>query len=83
MGIRVDAGALAEQLDLAKATDKLWFDYHKGVMSGALPLTIGGGIGQSRLCMLILGRAHIGQVQSSYWTQTIINDCKKLGIELL
>ena len=83
MGIRVDEKSMEKQLKLAEKTERLNYDYHKMIMNNELPLTIGGGIGQSRLCQLLLGRAHIGEVQSSYWNQNIIDECKKNGIELL
>ena len=59
------------------------FDYHKMIADGTLPLTIGGGIGQSRLCMLMMGSAHIGEVQSSVWDKETIDGCKAAGIRLL
>ncbi len=69
MGIRVDAAALDRQLTYANADDRRSLEYHRGVMEGKYPLSIGGGIGQSRLCMLLLEKAHIGEVQSSVWPQ--------------
>lgn len=83
MGIRVDADSLKKQLELANATDRLKNDYHKQIMQGTLPLTIGGGIGQSRLCMLILKKAHIGEVQASLWPTEMIERCEEAGIKLL
>lgn len=83
MGIRVDADSLASQLQIAGATDRLKNDYHKQIMQGTLPLTIGGGIGQSRLCMLILEKAHIGEVQASLWPTEMIERCEEAGIKLL
>ena len=83
MGIRVDGAALMSQLHLAGAEDRLKYDYHKQVMGGELPLTIGGGIGQSRLCMLILGKAHIGEVQASLWPEDMIEECERKGVHLL
>lgn len=68
MGIRVDAAALMRQLAMKHENDKLTLPYHKAVINNELPLTIGGGIGQSRLCMYLLEKAHIGEVQSSYWS---------------
>ena len=59
------------------------FDYHKMIADGTLPLTIGGGIGQSRLCMLLLGKAHIGEVQASVWPEDMIKECAESGIVLL
>ena len=65
MGIRVDGESLKKQLAASGTEDRLEFDYHKGIVDKKLPLTIGGGIGQSRLCMMLLNKAHIGEVQSS------------------
>ena len=83
MGIRVDGDALVRQLESAGALDRLEHNYHKQVVSGQLPLTIGGGIGQSRLCMLILGKAHIGEVQASLWPDDMIEQCEAHGVHLL
>lgn len=83
MGIRVDKDSLISQIDKSGKHERLAYDYHKSILAEELPLTIGGGIGQSRLCQLLLGRAHIGEVQSSYWDIENIEKCKKLGIELL
>jgi aspartate--ammonia ligase len=83
MGIRVDGSTLMSQLKMAGAEDRLKYDYHKQVVSGELPLTIGGGIGQSRLCMLLLGKAHIGEVQASLWPDSMIESCEEKGVHLL
>ena len=83
MGIRVDAKSLKEQLEIAGAQDRLTHEYHRQVISGELPLTIGGGIGQSRLCMLLLQKAHIGEVQVSIWPDEMREECEKAGIVLL
>ncbi len=83
MGIRVDAESLKRQLEIAGATDRLSHSYHREVMSGELPLTIGGGIGQSRLCMLLLQKAHVGEVQVSLWPDEMRSECEKTGIRLL
>ncbi len=83
MGIRVDAEALARQLAAAGAEDRMKYPYHKAIAEGNLPLTIGGGIGQSRLCMLMLEKAHIGEVQVSIWPHDMVEDCEKHGITLL
>mgnify|MGYP002514295188 CR=1 FL=1 len=83
MGIRVDEASLDNQLNLADKNERREFDYHKQILNGTLPLTIGGGIGQSRLCMLLLGRAHIGEVQASYWDKATLEECEELKIELL
>ena len=83
MGIRVDATSMKNQLIEANVPEKMNLEFHKSVLSDELPLSIGGGIGQSRLCMLLLGRIHIGEVQSSYWDKENLDFCKKNGIELL
>ena len=83
MGIRVDAESLRQQLEIAGAQDRLNHEYHRQVISGELPLTIGGGIGQSRLCMLLLQKAHIGEVQVSIWPDEMREVCEKAGIVLL
>jgi aspartate--ammonia ligase len=83
MGIRVDANALEIQLALKGEADKLDLYYHRSVMSGAFPLTIGGGIGQSRLCMLFLRRAHVGEVQASIWPPEMVRACRQHGVVLL
>lgn len=83
MGIRVDADALKAQLKAAGAEARLAFDYHKEIVAEELPLTIGGGIGQSRLCMLLLQKAHIGEVQASLWPDEMREKCEKAGIHLL
>ena len=83
MGIRVDRETLVKQLTAENKLDRLELPFHKALMDGELPLTIGGGIGQSRLCMLLLQKAHIGEVHTSVWPQSEIERCKELGIELL
>ena len=83
MGIRVDAESLIAQLKTAGAESRLAYDYHKDILSGELPLTIGGGIGQSRLCMLLLQKAHIGEVQVSLWPDEMRARCEAAGIHLL
>ena len=83
MGIRVDRETLIKQIELAKKSERLEYAYHKAILAEELPLTIGGGIGQSRLCMLLLGRAHIGEVQASYWDKETLKKCEELKIELL
>lgn len=77
MGIRVDAKSMAEQLKIAGCESRLQNQFHKDVIEGNLPLTIGGGIGQSRLCMLILQKAHIGEVQSSLWPDDMHENATK------
>ena len=83
MGIRVDETSLQKQLAEADALDRNQYDYHKMITNNTLPLTIGGGIGQSRLCMLLLEKAHIGEVQSSIWNEDMITKCAEHGITLL
>ena len=83
MGIRVDRDSLLAQLKAENAEDRLKYEFHKLLVSGALPLTIGGGIGQSRLCMFLLQKAHIGEVQVSIWPEKEIRKCKNVGIKLL
>lgn len=83
MGIRVDEEALERQLKMAGCEDRKELDYHKALLDGKLPYTIGGGIGQSRICMFFLNKAHIGEVQVGIWPQQMIEECSKAGIELL
>lgn len=83
MGIRVNAESLMRQLEAAGATDRLGYEYHKQVLAGELPLSIGGGIGQSRLCMLLLEKAHIGEVQVGIWPDEMRAECEAKGIKLL
>ncbi len=83
MGIRVDKDALLKQLDERKQMHKSDFPFHKDVINEKLPFTIGGGIGQSRICMYFLQKAHIGEVQSSVWSQEMIDVCQKNEIHLL
>ena len=83
MGIRVDPDSLDRQLTLAGCDDRRVLPYHKALLAGELPLTIGGGIGQSRLSMLLLGKAHIGEVQASIWDQETMDICEKAGVMLL
>ncbi len=83
MGIRVDPKSLSEQLIKAGAESRRTLMFHSLLLEGKLPLSIGGGIGQSRLCMLLLGKAHIGEVQTSVWDKDTIDACEKAGIVLL
>jgi aspartate--ammonia ligase len=83
MGIRVDAESLDRQLTLAGCDDRRSLPFHKMLLNDELPLTIGGGIGQSRLCMLMMGMAHIGEVQSSIWDEETSRVCAEKGILLL
>lgn len=82
MGIRVDKEALLNQLKLTNSEDRLNLLFHKKLINGELPLSIGGGIGQSRLCMFMLKKAHIGEVQSSIWPDDQIKECEEAGIPL-
>ena len=83
MGIRVDPAALDSQLHISGCDSRRELPYHKMLLSGELPLTIGGGIGQSRLSMLLLGKAHIGEVQASVWDEYTEKTCKDAGVILL
>ena len=83
MGIRVDAEALDRQLTIAGADARRKFTFHQMLLNDLLPLTIGGGIGQSRLCMLMMECAHIGEVQSSVWDRETVEYCERHGIPLL
>ena len=83
MGIRVDSESLHRQLEAEGCLERERFPFHKGILDGTLPLTIGGGIGQSRLCMLLLQKAHIGEVQCAVWSDEMREDCKQHGIILL
>ncbi|MCD7886011.1 MAG: aspartate--ammonia ligase, partial [Clostridiales bacterium] len=83
MGIRVDAEAMDRQLTEAGCDDRRALPFHQGVLSGELPLSIGGGIGQSRLCMLLMGSAHIGEVQVTVWDDETRRACEEAGIPLL
>ena len=83
MGIRVSPESLDRQLKLAGKEERRQLPFHRALLKGELPYTIGGGIGQSRMCMLLLGKAHIGEVQSSYWDAATREICEKNGIVLL
>ncbi len=83
MGIRVDAESLTRQLKIAGCEDRASLPFHKMLLNDELPLTIGGGIGQSRLCMLLMQTAHIGEVQVSVWDDETVRECEKAGIMLL
>lgn len=83
MGIRVDPEALDRQLTIAGCDARRELPFHKMLLRGELPLTIGGGIGQSRLCMLLLGKAHIGEVQASVWDEATMAACREAGVILL
>ena len=83
MGIRVDSDALRRQLEQRGETSKAGLLYHKMLLEDRLPLTIGGGIGQSRLCMFLLRKAHIGEIQSSLWPEAMRAECHEAGIDLV
>ncbi len=83
MGIRVDEDSLAKQLEIAGCTERRELPFHKMLLEGELPYTVGGGIGQSRICMFFLEKAHIGEVQSSLWPDEMVKACEEAGIELL
>ena len=83
MGIRVDEDSLLSQIKIAGCEDRLELDFHKKLLNQELPYTIGGGIGQSRLCMYMLGKAHIGEVQASVWPDDMRKTCEVKGIKLL
>lgn len=83
MGIRVDGASLKSQLEICGSEERLKYKYHSMIADGTLPLTIGGGIGQSRICMLMLGKAHIGEVQVSVWPEDMAEKCRENNIILL
>ncbi len=83
MGIRVDEKALKEQLEKAGCPERAELPFHKAVLNGELPYTIGGGIGQSRICMFFLRKAHIGEVQCSLWPAEVMEEAEKKGLQLL
>ena len=83
MGIRVDENSLAAQLKIAGCEARAELPFHKMLLNDELPLTIGGGIGQSRLCMLLLGKVHIGEVQASLWDEETRRICAEKGVILL
>jgi aspartate--ammonia ligase len=83
MGIRVDEEALMRQLKIRGCEERKELAFHKSLLNCELPYTIGGGLGQSRICMYFLRKAHIGEVHSSYWTKEIREDCKAMGVNLL
>ena len=82
MGIRVDAAALERQLKLTNTLDRRSLYFHSLLLSGRLPLSIGGGIGQSRLCLFCLRKAHIGEVQAGIWPEEMIEICRRHNIHL-
>ena len=83
MGIRVDEQSLREQLDKAGCPERGELPFHRAVLNGELPYTIGGGIGQSRICMFFLRKAHIGEVQCSLWPEEVMEEAAKKGLQLL
>ena len=83
MGIRVDKKALLKQLELEGKTERKELYFHKKLLNDELPLSIGGGIGQSRLCMILLHKAHIGEIQASIWPDDMRKECKDLGMNLI
>ena len=83
MGIRVDAESLHRQLAAENCLDRLQYPFHKALVSGELPLTMGGGIGQSRLCLFLLNKMHIGEVQVSLWDEKTVRYCAENNIPLM
>lgn len=83
MGIRVDSNSLKEQLRISHCEERESLEYHRLLLENKLPLTVGGGIGQSRICMFFLEKKHIGEVQASVWTKDIIDECRENNIFLL
>jgi aspartate--ammonia ligase len=83
MGIRVDEDSLLKQLKLANCEERRELPFHRDLIEKRLPYTVGGGIGQSRICMFYLGKAHVGEVQSSLWPEDMAEDCMSSGIQLL
>lgn len=83
MGIRVDAESMNKQLKMAHKEERAKLPYHQGVLNNILPLTVGGGIGQSRLCLYFLEKQHIGEVQASVWPESMVKECEEKGIQLL
>ena len=83
MGIRVDEEAMRRQLSIRGCEDRAKLPFHKALLAGELPYTVGGGIGQSRMCMFFLRKAHIGEVQSSYWPAEVRSICREHGVDLL
>ena len=83
MGIRVDRQALVRQLALRGCQDRQELSFHARLLAGELPQSIGGGIGQSRVCMFMLRKAHIGEVQVSIWPETVRAELAEAGVELL
>ena len=83
MGIRVDKEALLRQLEMTGKNERKELYFHQRMLGGELPLCIGGGIGQSRLCMVLLHKAHIGEIQASIWPDNMRKECAELGMPLI
>ena len=83
MGIRVDEKVLMEQLEIAGCPERAEMPFQKALLNGELPYTVGGGIGQSRICMFYLRKAHLGEVQASVWPEDVWDYARSRGIELL
>jgi aspartate--ammonia ligase len=83
MGIRVDPRAMLRQLKIRGCLERRWLFWHQRLLRGALPLSIGGGIGQSRLCMYFLRKAHVGEIQASLWPDAMVRTCRRHRIPLL
>ena len=83
MGIRVDEESLLAQLEKAACENRRHFPFHSDILNKRLPYTLGGGLGQSRICMFLLGKAHVGEVQSSIWPEEMQKSCANEGIVLL
>ena len=83
MGIRVSEESMLEQLKIAHEEGREKLPFHQMLLNGELPYTIGGGIGQSRLCMLLLGKAHVGEVQAAVWPEDLRQKCEENDIHLL
>jgi aspartate--ammonia ligase len=83
MGIRVDKESLLRQLKIENKEERKKLYFHQKLLNDELPLSIGGGIGQSRLCMVLLHKGHIGEIQASIWPDEMRQECKKLGMQLI
>ena len=83
MGIRVSAESLCKQLEMRGCTERKSLTFHSMLLAGELPYSVGGGIGQSRLCMFLLQKAHIGEVQASIWPEAQVEECRRHGIYLV
>jgi aspartate--ammonia ligase len=83
MGIRVDQESLTRQLEITGKQDRAKLYFHQKLLNGELPLSVGGGIGQSRLCMVLLQKAHLGEIQASIWPDEMRKECHELGMTLI